>query len=130
MSTFYGEIANGILKIVGVIIGIVFTTVIVPWLKSVFIPWTKEKKIYSLVQRFVHAAEKIGETMDMSGKEKKQYVISLLEANGYVLNPEIDAFIESAVKEMDMLMDGYMGEILNAFEDETVVDANADEVDG
>lgn len=128
MNEFYAEIIICVMRIIFAIVGIVLTSVLVPWLKNDFIPWTKEKHLYGLVRKFVLAAEKLGETIGMNGTEKKKYVIELLKAKGYALNPELDAFIEGAVREMDMAFSGYMDDIADVFDDEDSVDAEDDDM--
>ena len=88
----------------------------------------KEKQLYGLVQKFVQAAEKLAETGVLERKDKKQYVVKLLEQSGYNVNMETEAFIESAVKELDMTMQTGWDEIVEVFEDED--EAETEEADG
>lgn len=129
MNAFYAEIASGILQIVLALMGIILTAVVVPWLRGSAIPWMKEKQLYSLVTKFVHAAEKLAETGVIDRVAKKDYVISMLKNKGYDITDETEAFIESAVKELDMAVKFGVGEIIGAFEDEASEseDAEADE---
>ena len=122
MNAFYGEIASGILQIVCALIGILLTAVVVPWLKTSAIPWMKEKQLYGLVKKFVQAAEKLAETGALECVEKKDYVVNLLVQKGYRMNDEIEAFIESAVKELDMAVGAGWGEILDVFDEEVDTD--------
>lgn len=128
MEAFYTEIAGGILQVVCALIGVLLTAVVVPWLKTSAIPWMKEKQLYGLVQKFVQAAEKLAETGVLERKDKKQYVVKLLEQSGYNVNMETEAFIESAVKELDMTMQTGWDEIVEVFEDED--EAETEEADG
>lgn len=128
MEAFYTEIAGGILQVVCALIGVLLTAVVVPWLKTNAIPWMKEKQLYGLVQKFVQAAEKLAETGVLERKDKKQYVVKLLEQSGYNVNMETEAFIESAVKELDMTMQTGWDEIVEVFEDED--EAETEEADG
>lgn len=127
MNAFYGEIASGILQIVCALIGILLTAVVVPWLKTRAIPWMKEKQLYGLVKKFVQAAEKLAETGALEREDKKDYVVNLLEQKGYHMNAEAEAFIESAVKELDMAAEAGWGEILDTFEEE--VDADPEDME-
>lgn len=127
MNAFYGEIASGILQIVCALIGILLTAVVVPWLKTSAIPWMKEKQLYGLVKKFVQAAEKLAETGVLDREDKKKYVVDLLEQKGYHMNAETEAFIESAVKELDMTVEAGWGEILDTFEEE--VDADSEDME-
>lgn len=119
MSAFYAEIASTILRIVLALMGILLTAVVIPWIKGSAIPWMKEKQLYGLVTKFVHAAEKLAETGAIDRSAKKDYVVSLLKGKGYEITDETEAFIESAVKELDMAVEFGVGEILDAFEDES-----------
>lgn len=137
MNAFYSEIASAILQIVCALIGLVMTAVVVPWLKGVAIPWMKEKRIYGLVSKFVYAAEKLAETGVIDKESKKDYVVELLKRKGYAVTDEVEAFIESAVKELDMSFESGIGEILDTFgEDDNDSEAKpenteaAEEVDG
>lgn len=47
----------------------------------------------------------------------KRFVVELLEANGITVTPEIDAFIEAAVKELDLAEKNAIGEIGKIFSD-------------
>lgn len=117
MNAFYGEIASAILQIVCAMISILLAAVVVPWLKKSAIPWMKEKQLYGLVKKFVQAAEKLAETGILDRESKKDYVVGLLVQKGYDVNDETEAFIESAVKELDMVIEAGYGEIIEAFED-------------
>lgn len=48
---------------------------------------------------------------------KKHFVVELLEANGITVTPEINAFIEAAVKELDLAEKNAIGEIGKIFSD-------------
>lgn len=119
MNGYYNEIASAILQIVCALIGILLTAVVVPWFKGSVIPWLKEKRLYGLVSKFVHAAEKLAETGAIDRESKKNYVVKLLRDKGYTITEETEAFIESAVKELDMAVDLGMTEIFDVLEDET-----------
>lgn len=119
MNAFYMEVATGVLRIICALIGVVLTAVITPWVKTCAIPWMKDKQLYGLVQKFVQAAEKLSETGVLSNKDKKDYVVKLLTKKGYKVDAEIEAFIESAVKELDMTVDNGFVEVFNAFEEKT-----------
>lgn len=123
MNAFYSEIASGILQIVCALIGILLTAVVVPWLKTSAIPWMREKQLYGLVKKFVQAAEKLAETGALEREDKKNYVVNLLIQKGYHMSEETEAFIESAVKELDMAVEAGWGEILDVFEEEDVTDS-------
>lgn len=88
-----------VVKIIFMALGLVVTYYVVPWLK--------EKKLYGIVKKAVYAAEKWAETHEI---DKKAYVVGKLEAAGIKVTPVVDAFIESAVKELDIAL----GKIENA----------------
>lgn len=99
---------NGVYKVKGVDI---------PWLKDTGLPWLKEKRLYSIVKKFVEAAEKQAEAGTIDKATKKRFVVELLEANGITVTPEINAFIEAAVKELDLAEKNAIGEIGKIFSD-------------
>lgn len=117
MSDFAVLIANNLLEIVFAAIGVLFTTVVLPWIKNTAIPWLKEKHIYSLVQKFVKAAEKKAEAGTLAKPLKKDYVIGLLETKGITVTDEVDAFIEAAVKELDCAVQSAVLEVAAAMEE-------------
>lgn len=91
------EIVSQIAIIVIQIVGAVASTAAT----SILIPWLKQKQIYSKVQIYVKAAEKLGLTGAIAKADKKAYVTKALEACGVKVTPEVQAMIEAAVKEMD-----------------------------
>lgn len=111
------EIASAILQIVLAIVSAVMSVLVIPWLKSTVFPWLKEKRLYSLVTKFVQAAEKLSETGIIDRDEKRNYVIRLLRDKGYLIDNETIALIESAVKELDMIVDSVGDIIIDEFEE-------------
>lgn len=69
------------------------------------------------VKKFVEAAEKQAEAGTIDKATKKRFVVELLEANGITVTPEINAFIEAAVKELDLAEKNAIGEIGKIFSD-------------
>lgn len=116
MNDFAALVANNVLEIIFAAIGVLFTAVVLPWVKNTAIPWLKEKRIYSLVQKFVAAAEKKAEAGTLLKPLKKDYVIELLEGKGIIITEEIDAFIEAAVKELDNAVQSAVLEVAGAFD--------------
>ena len=96
-------ILPNILEIVVTVISLVISYYVVPYLKNDLIPYLKEKRIYSVVKSFVQAVEKMAESGIINKVDKKQKVIQLLESKGIVVDDVIDAFIESCVKELDII---------------------------
>ena len=105
-------VVNNLLEIVFAVLGASFTALVIPWLKDTGLPWLKEKRLYSIVKKFVEAA---AGAIDKA--TKKRFVVKLLEANGITVTPEIDAFIEAAVKELDLAEKNAIGEIGKIFSD-------------
>ena len=104
-------ITENILDIVIAIISIVVSVYLIPLIKNELKPWLEEKRIYGLVQKFVEAAEKLAESGVIEKVDKKAKVIELLEAKGITVNADIDAFIESAVKQLDIITSTIIEEV-------------------
>ena len=49
-------VVNNLLEIVFAVLGASFTALVIPWLKDTGLPWLKEKRLYSIVKKFVEAA--------------------------------------------------------------------------
>ena len=80
------------------LIGAVLTGFVIPWLKNKLTDHQYDT-LATLVRVGVFAAEQLF-TSDM-WKEKKQYVVDLLEENGYKVDvTAIDALIEATVREL------------------------------
>lgn len=107
-------VVNNLLEIVFAVLGASFTALVIPWLKDTGLPWLKEKRLYSIVKKFVEAAEKQAEAGTIDKATKKRFVVELLEANGITVTPEINAFIEAAVKELDLAEKNAIGEIFKS----------------
>lgn len=106
------SILSNILEIIATIISLVVAYYVIPYIKSDLIPWLKEKHIYNTVKKFVQAAEKMAESGMIEKVDKKVTVIKLLEKNNIKITETIDAFIESCVKELDMVDDAIYEEIM------------------
>ena len=111
----YGEIASSIVRLVCAVIGVVFSAIVIPWVKNSVIPWLMEKRVYNLVAKYVSAAEKLGESGAIDKSEKKNYVIELLKSKGVEITPEIEAFIESAVEALDIAIKNGISDIADEF---------------
>lgn len=81
---------------------VAITGVITYYIKTVLVPWLEDKQLYTTVQRYVQAAEKLAEAGGLN-TGKKEYVAKLLQSKGIEVTPEIEALIESAVKELDWM---------------------------
>ena len=104
-------ITENVLDIVIAVISIVVSVYLLPLIKNELKPWLEEKRIYNLVKKFVEAAEKLAESGIIEKVDKKAKVIELLESKGITINAEIDAFIESAVKQLDIITSTAIEEI-------------------
>lgn len=107
-----GAITENILNIIIAIISIVVSYYIIPCIKDDLVPWLKSKRIYNMVKTFVQAAEKLAESGVIEKTDKKQGVIKLLKEQGIEITDSVDAFIESAVKELDLVTSIVKEEIL------------------
>lgn len=99
MNDFWTLLLNHLVELAVTVILAVITCIVLPWLKNTAVPWMKEKRLYTIVSRFVQAAEKYSKTQPV---DKKQWVVSLLKDKGIDLTPEVEAYIESAVQELDV----------------------------
>ena len=105
-------ILPNILEIVMTIISLVIARYAIPYIKNDFIPWLKEKRLYGIVKKFVQAAEKMAEAGMIEKVDKKENVIKLLEKKGIVVDVVVEAFIESCVKELDIVTSIVYEEVL------------------
>ena len=113
-ETFMDSILGNILEIVSTIISLVVAFYVIPCIKSDLIPWLKEKRLYAMVESFVRAAEKLAESGVIKKTDKKEMVIELLEKNGVTVDATVEAFIESCVKELDIITSTIYEEIVEA----------------
>ena len=100
-SEFYPMIVECVVGVAKVVIAIVFGVIIIPWVKKNAIPWLKDKQLYGVIQKFVRAAEKLGEAGTISKDAKLDYVIGLLGRRGIEVTADVRALIESAVGDLD-----------------------------
>lgn len=112
LEVIYNAILPNILEIIGAIISLVCAYYVIPYIKEDLIPWLKEQRIYGIVKTFVQAVEKMAESGIIEKADKKQKVIELLARKGIVINATIEAFIESAVKELDIISSVVLEEIV------------------
>lgn len=109
------------------ICGLVFTGVFIPWLVKTAIPWLKEKHLYTIVSTFVKAAEKMANAGTLP-VPKLDYVVQMLEARGITVTAEVRAMIEAAVQDLDIAIDGALGELGDIFvEEEATVEDETEE---
>lgn len=112
LETIWNSILPNILEIIITIISLVIARYVIPYIKNDLIPWLKEKRLYNIVKSFVRAAEKLAESGVIAKGDKKQKVIELLENKGITVDATIDAFIESCVKELDIVTSVVYEEII------------------
>lgn len=104
-------VTENVLDIIIAIISIIVSVYLIPLIKNELKPWLEEKRIFNLVKKFVEAAEKLAESGAIEKVDKKTKVIELLELKGITVDAEIDAFIESAVKQLDIVTSTVVEEI-------------------
>lgn len=118
MDNVINTLISGLMQLVFAVAGAAFTGIFVPWMVKTGLPWLKEKRIYSIVRKFVQAAEQQAEAGFIRKGDKKEYVEKMLVAKGITITDEVDAFIESAVKELDLAAQNAMVQIGELSEDE------------
>lgn len=96
------------LKEWGSILMRVFYILLVALVSKILVPWLKEKKVYDTICRFVRAAEKLADAGKIDKAKKKLYVRTLLEKKGVKITPEVDAMIEAAVEDLDLLKNEFL----------------------
>ena len=111
-------IVSNVLEIIATIISLVVAYYVIPYIKNDLIPWLKEKRLYNIVKSFVQAAEKMAESGLIEKVDKKKEVIKLLNKKGITVDDTVDAFIESCVKELD-IVDSVIYEAIVAADVET-----------
>lgn len=112
----YLPLANAVLELVVVLVGLFFSVVVLPFVRDTLIPWLREKRVLNLVSKFVQAAEKLGNTGAIDKNSKKAFVLNLLMRKGVEITPVIDAFVEAAVLDLDMIFSDTFEEIVEEFE--------------
>ena len=118
----WAQIALAIFRAALTVVSVVVAAVVIPWLRNEFIPWLKERRMYSTVTRLVQAAEKLWQYDDAAGNDKYKYVVDILKGKGVEITDEVAAYIESAVKELDLVTMGVMNGVTSEFhndEDDT-----------
>ena len=103
LETIWESILPNVLEIILAAISLILSYYVVPYVKSDLIPWLKEKRLYNIVKNLVQSVEKQAETGAIEKTKKKEKVIEFLTNMGIKPDATIDAFIESCVKELDMM---------------------------
>lgn len=117
MAEIIPEIVSVVIDAIITICGLVFTGVFIPWVVQTGIPWLKEKRLHTIVETFVKAAEKMADAGTL-GIQKLDYVEQMLERNNIEVTPEVRAMIEAAVKDLDIAFLGAIGALGKVFDDE------------
>lgn len=129
MTQLIPEITGVLVDAIITICGMVFTGVCIPWLVKTGIPWLKEKHLYTIVSTFVKAAEKMANAGSLT-IPKLDYVVQMLEKRGITVTPEVRAMIEAAVQDLDIAIDGAIGQLGDIFiEEETTVEDEESETE-
>ena len=90
---------NEILSIVFALVIVVISRYFIPYLKT-RLEKEGQEQLVEIIENLVQAAEQIfsGEKM---GKQKKEYVVKALAADGIEVTESVNAMIESAVYSLD-----------------------------
>lgn len=115
-ETIMEAILPNILEIIITIISLVVARYVIPCIKNDLIPWLKEKRLHGIVKNFVQAVEKLAESGVINKSEKKDKVVELLASKGIVVDSVVEAFIESCVKELDIISSVVYEEIMKVEE--------------
>lgn len=104
-------VTTNVLDMVLAVLSIIVGVYLIPLIKKELKPWMEERRVYGLVSKFVEAAEKLAETGVIEKVDKKNTVLKLLENNGIKVTSTVEAFIESAVKQLDLVIDTVKDEV-------------------
>lgn len=105
-----------IIKLIFTALTMIFSSIVLPWIVKVGIPWLREKRLYDIICKYVEGAEKKANSGQISTADKKMMVIKLLQAKGITITDEVDTLIEAAVKELDNVSAQALYLIHEAFE--------------
>lgn len=117
MTELVPQITDVVVDAILTICGLVFTGVFIPWLVKTAIPWMKEKHLYTVVITFVKAAEKMASAGTLP-VPKLDYVVQMLEERGITVTAEVRAMIEAAVQDLDIAIEGAVGQLGDIFVEE------------
>ena len=120
MTQLIPEITGVVVDAIITICGLVFTGVCIPWVVKTWIPWLKEKHLYNIITTLVKAAEKMANAGSLT-TPKLDYVVQMLEKKGITITPEVRAMIEAAVQDLDIAIDGAIGQLGDIFVEEEAV---------
>lgn len=106
-------ITENILDIIIAVISIAVSYYIIPCIKNDLVPWLKDNHLYNTIVKLVQAVEKLAEAGIIEKVDKKTEVIRLLKEQGVEINDKVDTFIESAVKELDLISNAVYKELID-----------------
>lgn len=107
-------LTDNLLDIVIAVISILVSYYVIPAIKNNLIPFLKEKRLLNIIKGFVNGVEKMAESGIIDKSNKKDKVVELLEEKGITVTPEVDALIEAAVKELDIIASTVVDEVKKA----------------
>ena len=126
--TYYNDIILAVVRVVSCLISILVSAVVIPWLKNTVVPYLKDRHLYSMVCKFVMAAEKMADVGTIEKDTKKTFVLDMLRSRGVTITGEVEALIEAAVEELDLETMEAVGGIVDVFsDDDIVVEADGEE---
>lgn len=117
MDVIVSAITQNFLEIVVAVISLITSYYIIPCIKDDLVPWLKEKRLYDITNKFVRAAEKMANSGLIEKCNKKEKVISLLMENGITVDETLEAFIESACEDLDLITNTIYEEIIESDEE-------------
>lgn len=88
------------------------------YVKTVFVPWLKDRHLYEVVGQYVRAAEKLAGSGKIGKEQKNEYVKNLLTASHITITPAVNAMIEAVCEELDEAKWDWVSEF-PAVEDDT-----------
>lgn len=109
------DFISAALRLVLLGVTILFTRVILPFVKNTLLPYLEQKSTFNTIRVLVRAAEKKGETGAIPKENKKIWVMSWLETLGITVTEKEKDMIEAAVEELDnmgqAIFDTIIGEL-------------------
>lgn len=111
----WNEVINVVWYLVKLVLAILFGEIVLPWVRIQLIPWLREKRLYRIVSIFVQAAEKMAASGQIDKDMKLKYVIDMLNSKNIEITPEVRAFIESAVIDLDRGLNKGLKKLMDEF---------------
>ena len=111
----WNEVINVAWYLVKLVLAVLFGEIVLPWVRVQLIPWLREKRLYRIVSIFVQAAEKMAASGQIDKDMKLKYVIDMLNSKNIEITPEVRAFIESAVIDLDRGLNKGLKKLMDEF---------------